>query len=252
MPAREVEEAQVGPQLVDDPAVRERSLVRIPPLVVRVLAQVVAVLVHRPDVHGAVAVAQEVDAPAPPHRRLARARVVAGERHRFRRPLRVLPHALGGSAPVALRVAALEREPREEEGAPVGRPGGVRRLGERHGGALAARQVEAQELRVGQGAVPPRRVEERAVRRETDDPRPAAVERAADGRAAGERHRVDLGGAFVRGREGERRPVRGDAGYDSSAGWLVSRDATPPERATCHRSPSAPKTTVSPRRAGKR
>ncbi len=210
--AREVEETQVGAQLVDDPPVRERRRVRVPALVARVLAQVAAVLVHRPDVHAAVPVAQEVDAAAPPHRPLARSRVVAGEGHGLGRAKGLLPEALRGAPAVALRVAALERQPREEERAPVGRKGAVRGLGERQDRASAAREVEAHELGVGQRAEPLRRVDEGAGRREPDDARPAAVERAPDRRAAGERHGVDLGRALVPGRERERRPVGGEGG----------------------------------------
>ena len=85
----DVEDAQVGHELVGDPSGVEAGRAGVEALVEGVLLEPAALEVHRPDVHGAVAVAQEVDPVLPDHRVLARAGVIRGQGRRPRRAPRV-------------------------------------------------------------------------------------------------------------------------------------------------------------------
>ena len=133
---------------------------------------------HRPDVHGAVAVAGEVDAVRSTtsascwcRRKSAVSGVglaVAGHE---------LPEVLRGAAPVAPRVAPLEREPREEERAARRVVGAVARLRERQDArvTLSSGSTLNQLRRSGgsrSGAVA---VEDLPGRRPADDERAPAV-----------------------------------------------------------------------------
>src|SRR5207237_724036 len=79
------------------PPLRRRRDFHVASLVLRVLLQPLAVLVHRPQVHGAVAVRKKINAAVPPHRILARAGILRGQRRGFL-AFRVLPEVLRGAA----------------------------------------------------------------------------------------------------------------------------------------------------------
>ena len=72
----DVVEMQVGAQLINDAALRKRRRFDIPALMARVLFEAAAIVVHRPQIHGSIAVADEIDSTVPPHRILAGARIV--------------------------------------------------------------------------------------------------------------------------------------------------------------------------------
>ncbi len=219
----DVEHVEVGAELVDDAPVGKRRGRHVPSLGVGQLAQGLAGLVHRPQVHRAVAVAGEVDAALPDHRRHARARVVAGQGDRLLGAYRELPDLLRHAAAVALGVAPLKRQPGEEQCATGGVVGAVGSLGERHGRARSRARVGGHELNLRQGGEPTRRVEHLAVRRPADDDRLPAVVREPRRETAGERHDVDLGGPLVLG--GKRH--RGSVGRNGGVGLLprVAREA---------------------------
>src|SRR5436190_23851136 len=78
------------------------------------LLEVLARIVHRPDVHGAIAVGGKVKAIVVRHRFLARTGKIA--RHASGRHIPwKLPDVLGGASFITLRVTALERVPGEVE-----------------------------------------------------------------------------------------------------------------------------------------
>ena len=81
--------------------------------VMRVLAEVPAALGHRPDVHRAITIAEEIDAAVPEHRVLAGALVVGGQRDGFLVAVGIPPDVLRRAALVPLGVAALKGKPRE-------------------------------------------------------------------------------------------------------------------------------------------
>ena len=95
---------------------------------------------HRPEVHRAVAIAQEVDPALPQHRRLAGARIVGRERNGFFRAEGERPQVLRRAAAIALGVAALKRQSREDEARAARVIRTVARLGERHERRLAGRR----------------------------------------------------------------------------------------------------------------
>src|SRR5262249_15322929 len=76
--AGDVVKANVCAELVDDPAVPERRVGYVPARMPRELLERAAVRIHRPKVHGAVAVRREVDPALPPHWGFARTRVAGG------------------------------------------------------------------------------------------------------------------------------------------------------------------------------
>src|ERR1700722_14195687 len=78
------------------------------------LAKILAVFVHGPEIHGAIPIAQEMDAAVPPHRLLAGARKIRGERLGFFASGE-LPDVLSGTALVAFGGASLRRLAREEQ-----------------------------------------------------------------------------------------------------------------------------------------
>ena len=53
---RDIVNMQVRPHLIHHAAVRKRCILGVPPLILRVLLEILTVLVHRPKIHGAVAV----------------------------------------------------------------------------------------------------------------------------------------------------------------------------------------------------
>jgi len=117
---RDVVDPDVRAELVGDPSVGDRRGQHVPPRVARVLLQVAPRSVHRPDIHGAVAVGGEVDASLKDHRRAAGSGEIGGEVHGF-----VFlfagpgPNGLGRSSLVALGLAPLRREAREVNAAAV-------------------------------------------------------------------------------------------------------------------------------------
>src|SRR5690242_5073240 len=165
------------------------------------LLEILPALVHGPEVHDAVAVAGEVDAPLPHHWRAARAIVVAGELFGVFGVGREAPDVLRGTASIALGVAALEGEAREEERAVV--VGAVARLGEWHERRHVRSWVDLGELRVGERREMARRVENLSLGGPARDDRRATLEGAPRRRSAVDRHGIELRRSFVRGREGD-------------------------------------------------
>ena len=109
----EVEEPEVGAALIDDAAFGEGSGLDVESAVMRELLHVVALRVHGEDVHGAVAVGEEIDAGVPEHGIVRGAGVVGGEGNGFGAGI-VAPDIFGGAALVALGGAALPGEASEE------------------------------------------------------------------------------------------------------------------------------------------
>ncbi len=207
----DVEDTDVGAALVGDPAVRQRRRLHLVVAMFRMLRRRAAPFVHRPEVHDAVAIAREVDAALPEHGCLAGAGVVGGQRRRLPAGGRESPEVLGRAALVTSRVAALERQAREDD-----RAGLVERavggLGERHDRAGAGPGVEPDELRVRQRGVLARRKQHLARGSPRDPGRPARIPRLPDRHTAVERQGVDLTRSFVRGCERQRLSVRRDRG----------------------------------------
>src|SRR5258707_1125176 len=93
----------------------------------RVLFEIAAVLIHGPQVHGAVAVTHKIDAVIPPQGAFAGSGVIGGERNRFRAG-REFPDILRGATLIALGLTALKIEAREEKRVPGGIVGALRSL----------------------------------------------------------------------------------------------------------------------------
>ena len=210
VPGADVENAEIGHELVGDAARVEARGAGVEALVGRVLLESAALEVHGPDVHGAVAVAQEIDPALPDHRVLARAGVVRGEGRGLVGPERVGPQVLGRAALVALGVAALEGETGEVERLARGVERSVGGLAERQEGLRVRGRVEDDELGVGQGRVFPGGVEDLAVRRPAGDGRRAARRRcgARAGRPRAASCRPRSGPRIGRRRPGSGRRAR--------------------------------------------
>src|SRR5579872_2931907 len=170
----------------------------------RMLAEVLAGLIHGPEVYGAVAVAEEIDTAVPAHGILAGSVEIARDWHGFL-AVRILPEILCGAALVALGVAALKIHTSKEQRAALAE-GALRGLTQRHD-LNAIVGVDGGELSVGQRGVAPRRVEDFCVGSPAYNRR-VALERSADRQAAGGRYRVDLGWAFIIRRVGDGLAVR--------------------------------------------
>src|SRR5277367_3055936 len=110
---------QIRAELVDDASLRERRPLQIETLVMRELLGIAAVRIDGPKIHGAIAIAREIDAAVPPHGVFAGSGEIGGEGNRFR-ACGKLPEILRGAALVALRFAALERTAGEEQRAAIG------------------------------------------------------------------------------------------------------------------------------------
>ena len=181
----DVVEVQIGAHLVDDAALRKATVaLDVPTLMVRVLFEVLSVRIHRPEVHAAIAIGEEIDAAVPPHGVLAGAREVAGERHGFL-ARGVLPNLLRGSALVALGLAALKWQAREEEGVAAGSqtPCAAWLRGT---SSMRFSRVDGGELSVGQRRVAAGGVEDFAARSPADDlASPSKVRRVGSPPAAG-------------------------------------------------------------------
>src|SRR6266849_6452430 len=80
----------------------------------RQLLQILPTLVHRPEVHRAVAIAQEVDTTVPPHSVFARSRVVRGQRDGLAARCET-PDILRRSTLVAFGLAALKGQAGEKK-----------------------------------------------------------------------------------------------------------------------------------------
>ncbi len=202
-----VEDVDVGHELVGDPAVVETGRAGVIALVESVLLEVAALEVHGPDVHRAVAVAQEIDPVLPDHRILAGPGVVGRQRDGLFAAEDEGPQVLGRAALVALRVTALEREPGEEERLACRIERSVGRLVEGKQGLGVRLGVEDNELGVGQGRKFLRRVEDLAIGSPAGDRRRLPGEGAADGETSGEGHGVDFGRPLVLGGEGQGQAV---------------------------------------------
>ena len=196
----------VGAELVGDTAVVEGGAGGVPAGVERVLFRIASVRFHGPEVDGAVAVGEEVDAAAPPHGVLAGSGEVGGERRGFRVAVGKPPKVLGGAALVALGVAALEGQAREEQRLAGFVVGAVGRLGQRHepahGREFRLAYVEGEEAGLRQGGLGFGADEDFAVGRPADEVDGGGVPGAAARDAAVDGHGVDLGGAVVLAGEG--------------------------------------------------
>ncbi len=82
----QIEQPQVGAALIDDAAIGKRGRLHVKAAMVRVLFQIVAVLVHRVDVHDAVAVGKKIDAAIPEHGVVRGAGLIAGQSSRLPEP----------------------------------------------------------------------------------------------------------------------------------------------------------------------
>ena len=208
----DVVEVDVRSELVDDPTGVQGRGLHVQSHVVRVLLEVGPALVHGPEVHRAVAVACEVHPALPPHRVLAGTGEVGGQRDRLGASLDERPDVLGCSSTVPLRVAALERKPREEQRLAVRVVATIAGLRQREKPMSPAADVERDQLLTRQRGVVARRVEHPAVRGPARDQGIAALPRPAGREAACQGHGEDLGRAFIRSRECDHRPIRGDCG----------------------------------------
>ena len=74
----DVIEPQVGSQLIDDPPLIQLRVLHVPARMEGVLADVVPVFVHGPEVHSPVPIRDEVDSSLPDHWRVALAVIVTG------------------------------------------------------------------------------------------------------------------------------------------------------------------------------
>src|SRR5580704_2973163 len=164
-------------------------------LVMGELLQVFSAFIHRPQVHGSVAIGQEIDPAIPPHRVLAGAAVVGGQGDCFVSAVK-FPEGLRGSALVTLCGAALGRQPREEERAAARIVASMGRLAERDD-LYAIVAVDCGQLSVRQGRVPSGRVQYLSVWGPPYDAGIIAVEGSSDRQTAGGVNSVDLGWPLV-------------------------------------------------------
>ena len=204
--------SDVGAELIDDATAGVRGALHVPSLVERVLPQITALRVHRPDVHGPVPVALEVNAAVPPHRAPTDAAVVGGQRYRFLRARLELPEVLRRAALVALSSAALRGQAREVQRTARPLVRAVRRLRQRHQNHLTGGDIEAGELAVGESRIAARVVKQLSIRRPTHHPRRATFIGPSRRQPSRKRHRIDLQRPFVGSGKGERLTIRGDGG----------------------------------------
>ncbi len=141
-----------GPEVraagVHHAAIGHRSRSDIEYALMTLLLHVVALGVHGPNVHDAVAIGQKIDAAAPKHRIMRRAAPIRGQGSRFAAAVEG-PDAFRFAAPIALAVARLLAPAREEQRVSIGGVDGVRSARQGHDLALAV-AAEQHELRVGQ------------------------------------------------------------------------------------------------------
>src|SRR6516162_8507796 len=117
------------------------------------LFSVAAVRAHRPDIHSTVAIGSEINATLPPHRPFAGARIFRRQRLGLGIAATELPQILSCTALIPLRVAALGREPREEDRCARVLVTAIRGLGEGHWGGypgdIGTANIERNELVIG-------------------------------------------------------------------------------------------------------
>src|SRR5258708_1306056 len=192
---------QICTKLINDAAVGQRGGLYIPAFVMRVLFDIAAILIHGPQVHSAVAITHKIDTVVPPPSAFAGSGVIGSEGNRFRAG-REFPNILRGAALIALGLAALKIEAREEERAPLRIVGALRSLAQRNYlDAIGA--VDGSQLSIRQLGVTARHVEDFSVVRPSNHSCVAAFEGASRGQAAGRGKCVDFGGAFVVGGKGD-------------------------------------------------
>ena len=227
--AGDVEDVDVGLQLVDDAARAggvEARAHDVEADVPGVLLDVLAVGRHGPDVHVVVAVGEEVDAALKPQGALAGAGVVAGEVDGLGLAFLEVPELLDGAALVALGEAAVEGDADEGDGRVVhgrggggcGVEGGVSTLGQRDEGSRAGGRVDERRLLAGQGAELVGAGDDAAVGGPALHAAAGIVPSQALGHAAGHGHDVDLLRAFIAGDESEPLAVGRDGGLELSRG----------------------------------
>ena len=187
----------------------EGRLLHVPARVLRVLAHVGALLVHRPDVHGAVAIGDEIHAAVPPQGRMTLSRIVRGHGHGLGLAFGELPDLARGPALVAPRHVLVERGTHEIESAAALVVGPFGSLGEGNPGALTRLEADGHELWIGQGGVALSGVDEVARGRPGRGDRRLGLEGSARGHPAFHRHRVDLNRSLVPRGEGEGASVGG-------------------------------------------
>src|SRR5215471_6767358 len=160
-----------------------------------VLAKSLAGFVHRPQVHYAITVAQEIDSVIPPHGVLAGAFIVGGQRNRLASRGKA-PQVLGGAALVALGGAPLCRLPRKEQSAPARVIASLSRLAERDE-LDPVIPVDGRQLGVGQGRVAAGGIHYLSIRSPTDHRCATSVKRAPHRQTALSAHRIDLSRTFI-------------------------------------------------------
>ena len=115
------------------------------------LLQLLALGIHGPEVHGAVAIGDEINALSPPHRRLAGAGEILGKRAGLGLAGSVFPQMLNGSALVTFGAAALEWQARKVECFARGIEYAIARLAQGQQRLLAGLEVNRGELPIRQG-----------------------------------------------------------------------------------------------------
>ena len=83
------------------------------------LTDIPTILVHRPDVHGAITVCNEIDATVPPHWRVAFSVVVAGQFDRFCRTVFELPDVTRRTTYISFGNVVVEHRAGEIECRPI-------------------------------------------------------------------------------------------------------------------------------------
>ncbi len=205
---RNLQQPQVRPVLINNPAILQRRRFHIELLMPGQLLEVRTVRLHGPQVHHAIAVRVEINPPLPPHRIPALAFEVRRQRDRLRGAVAEPPQVFRRAALVTFGAAALAREAGEEKvfARIVKRP--LIGLGQRQHRALARFQVKGGQLPAWQGGKSLRGVEQFSIRCPTGDPRDSSVECPPYRQTTREGHRINLCRPFVLGTERQQLAVR--------------------------------------------
>ena len=142
---------EVACPVVDDASVRQGGLTNIEVLVRRVLCEVVAAIGHRPKIHRAIAVGDEVDPAIPPHRVVTLSQVVRREFLCFGIAFRVAPYLTSGATGVAFRHVAMIGRPYEEHGIAGGVEAPLSPLTQWESPDGAGFWIDRNQLKIGQG-----------------------------------------------------------------------------------------------------
>ena len=222
-----IDRPQIGSAGVNHVPVARQCGLHVEDLLMALFFQVLALLVHRPDVLDAVAVRDEVDAPVPDHRVRGSAVVVSRKRFGLMSAIKA-PDVLRPAALVALGLAPLLVPAREVERVPIGGPGSFRGFIQRNNLALAG-GVDQNQLVAGQRRVTLGGDHQPPVGRPSLGLH-VALPGAALGQAAADGHGVDLAGTFIVGQERHGLAV----GRDHRLGLLACAGGEPVGHATFH------------------